>query len=602
MPYILSLILLCCSVLPASAEPGHALAMNGAPKYGPDFSHFEYASPHAPKGGTMRFAAIGTFDSFNPFIAKGNAADGLDLLFDTLTVQALDEPFTEYGLLAERMDVAPDGSGITFFLRKQACFHTGAPVRADDVAFSFTLLRDQGAPSYAQYYAEVERVEVRGEREVHFVFSPGSSKELPLILGQLPVFSKDYWQDKDFGASSLDVPVGSGPYTVGDYKPGQQISYTRNPTYWGRDLPVQTGRYNFDTIIYDYYRDLTVTLEAFKAGEYDFRQEYNSKQWATGYTGPAIKAGLVRTESIPHELPQGMQGFVFNLRRPFFADARVRQAINYAFDFEWSNKNLFYSQYARSQSFFSNSEMAAIGLPGPEEQEILAPLDLPPEVSTQAFHLPVTDGSGTIRDNLRVATDLLAQAGWTVQNGVLTRDGQPFVFEMLLVQADFERVVLPFQRNLARLGITMNVRLVDTSQYLQRLRSFDYDMIVSSFGQSLSPGNEQRFMWHSSSATMPGARNYCGIQNPAIDTLVDLVIAAPDHDSLILRCKALDRALLWGWYVVPHWHTTAWRVAYWDKFGRPEHGPHYGLDLHTWWIDADKEQALAGKRRQLGLK
>lgn len=297
-----------------------------------------------------------------------------------------------------------------------------------------------------------------------------------------------------------------------------------------------------------------------------------------------------------------MQGFVFNLRRPLFADIRVRQAINYAFDFEWSNKNLFYSQYTRSQSFFSNSEMAATGLPSPEEQAILAPLDLPPEVSTQAFHLPETDGSGAIRDNLRVAMDLLTQAGWSVHQGKLMRDGKPFVFEMLLVQQDFERVVLPFQRNLARLGITMNVRLVDTSQYLERLRSFDYDMIVSSFGQSVSPGNEQRFMWHSSSATMPGARNYCGIQSPAIDALVDLVIAAPDRASLVLRCKALDRALLWGWYVVPHWHVTAWRVAYWDKFGRPDKSPGYGLDLYTWWIDVDKEQALAQKRRSLGIK
>jgi len=603
MKRLLVLVLLLVSVLPASAGgPVHGLAMNGQPKYGPDFTHFDYADPDAPKGGTVRLAATGTFDSFNPFIVKGNSADGLGLLFDTLTEQSLDEPFTEYGLVAERIELAPDRSSLTFRLRKEARFHDGSPVTAADVAFTFRTLVEQGTPHYAQYYADVERVETAGPLTVTFFFKPGASQELPLILGQLPVLPEKFWQGRDFSASSLEVPVGSGPYRIGEFKAGQRLTFARDPGYWGRDLPVNRGRHNFDTIIYDYYRDLTVTLEAFKAGEYDFRQEYNSKQWATGYTGPAVERGLIRTENIPHKLSQGMQCFAFNTRRAIFADSLVRKALTHAFDFEWSNRNLFYGQYARSTSFFSNSDMASSGAPTPEEKAILEPLGLPAEVSTQAFSLPATDGSGNIRENLRTAADLLKEAGWVVQNGKLTKDGKPFVFEMLLVQPDFERVVLPFQRNLARLGITMSVRMVDTSQYLERLRGFDFDMIVTSFPQSLSPGNEQRSFWHSASADMPGSRNYCGIKDPAIDKLVDLVIAAPDRESLILRCKALDRALLWGWYVIPQWHATSWRVAYWDKFGRPDKLADYGLDFQSWWVDPLKEKDLAGKRKGAGLK
>lgn len=600
--FVLFLASLLSAAQPAGAAGTHALAMNGEPKYGPDFTHFDYTDPAAPKGGQVRLAAIGTYDSFNPFIVKGNSADGLGLLFDTLTGQSLDEPFTEYGLLAERLELAPDRSAMTFHLRQGARFHDGSPVTSADVAFTFKTLVEQGNPHYAQYYADVEGVETPGPLTVTFRLKPGASQELPLILGQLPVLSEASWQGRDFSASSLDIPVGSGPYRIGEFKAGQRLTFTRDPDYWGRDLPVNRGRHNFDAIVYDYYRDLTVTLEAFKAGEYDFRQEYNSKHWATGYTGPAVNAGLIRTESIPHKLSQGMQCFAFNTRRALFADPLVRQALNFAFDFEWSNKNLFHGQYARSTSFFSNSDMASSGLPTAAERAILEPLGLPEVVFTRAVSLPETDGSGNIRENLRTASELLKQAGWTVADGKLVKDGRPFVFEMLLVQPDFERVVLPFQRNLARLGITMSVRMVDTSQYLERLRGFDFDMIVTSFPQSLSPGNEQRSFWHSSSADTPGSRNYCGIQSPAIDSLVDLVVAAPDRDALILRCKALDRALLWGWYVIPHWHATSWRVAFWDRFGRPQKLADYGLDFQSWWIDPAKDSALAGRRKGVGLK
>lgn len=603
MQLLLVFLILLGTIRPATAgDFSHALAMSGTPRYGADFKHFSYVNPDAPKGGNVRLAAVGTFDSFNPYIVKGNAADGLGLLFDTLTEQSLDEPFTEYGLVAERMEVAQDRSSMTFHLREAAKFHDGSPIMASDVAFTFKTLVAQGSPQYAQYYADVRTVEVTGPKAVTFFFKPGSSQELPLILGQLPVLSEKFWQGRDFSASSLDVPMGSGPYRIGEFKAGQSLTLVRNPGYWGRDLPVNRGRHNFDSITYDYYRDMTVTLEAFKAGEYDFRQEYNSKQWATGYTGPAVKAGLIHTENVPHKLSQGMQAFIFNTRRAIFADANVRKALNFAFDFEWSNKNLFYGQYTRSTSFFSNSDMAAGGLPSPQEKALLAGLDLPPEVGNTEFVLPVTDGGGNNREGLREAAELLRRAGWSVRDGKLLKDGKPFVFEILLVQPDFERVVLPFQRNLARLGIVMNVRMVDSSQYLERLRGYDFDMIVGSFPQSLSPGNEQRSFWHSSSADLPGARNYCGIKSQAIDTLVDRVIAAPDRETLVLRCKALDRALLWGWYVIPHWHATSWRVAFWNMFGRPATTPDFGLDFQSWWVDPVKEKGLAAKRRELGLK
>ncbi len=580
----------------------HALSIDGEPRYPEDFSHFDYVNPDAPKGGQIRLAAIGTFDNFNPYIVKGNAADGLGLLFDTLTEQSMDEPFTEYGLVAEKILVSPDNMGMTFILRPEARFQDQSPITAQDVAFTFNLLVQEGNPHYAQYYADVDRVETPDDKTVNFFFTSGNNKELPSILGQLPVLSKKYWQHRDFSASSLDIPLGSGPYKLQEFRPGQQVVFERDPDYWAKDLAVNKGRHNFKTIIYDYYRDLTVTLEAFKAGEYDFRQETNSKQWATGYTGPAMREGLIRTEHIPHKLSQGMQCFAMNTRRSFFADLLVRKAFNFAFDFEWSNRNLFYGQYARSTSFFSNSDLAAQGPVTQEEKDLGASLGLSGDLVLEETLLPVTDGTGNIRENLRTAIELLHQAGWQIENGKLVKDGQPFEFEMLLVQPDFERVVLPFQRNLQRLGITMKVRIVDTSQYLERLRNFDFDMIVTSFPQSLSPGNEQRSFWHSSSAHVPGSRNYCGINDPWVDVLVDQIIAAPNRDALLLRCKVLDRVLLAGWYVIPHWHAIDWRVAYWDRFGRPEVLPDFGLDLQSWWIDPDKDQKLAEKRRNLGKK
>jgi microcin C transport system substrate-binding protein len=574
----------------------HALAIHGAPKYASDFSHFDYTDPRALKGGTVRFSAIGTFDTLNPFILKGVSAAGLSGLFDTLTYHSDDEAFSEYGLLAESIELSADRSWVSYTLRAEARFHDGTPVTAEDVIFSMNTLKTHGHPFYRAYYASVEKAQQVGERSVKFSFSPGSNRELPLIIGQMPVLSKAYWSSRNFEKTTLEPPLGSGPYRIESVDPGRSITYRRDPDYWGAQLPVNVGRDNFDIIRFDYYRDGTVALEAFKAGEYDFRQENVSKNWATAYDSPALRQGLYKMENIAHQQPTGMQGFVFNTRREIFQDRRVREALDYAFDFEWTNKNLFYGAYTRTRSYFSNSELASRGLPGDAELRILEPYRkrLPEEVFTKVYRPPVTDGSGKLRSNLRQALRLLKQAGWQVQGGKLVnlKTGQPFRFELLLVSPSFERVALPFKRNLERLGIEMNVRTVDTAQYERRIENFDFDMIVMAQGQSLSPGNEQRNFWTSTKASIPGSRNLAGILDPVVDELVELLIAAPDRQSLIERTHALDRVLLWGHYVIPHWHLQQFRVAYWDKFDRPETVPKYDLGLDTWWVDPAKEAAL----------
>lgn len=581
---VLALVLAALAACPA-AYAAHALALGAAPKYGPDFSHFDYVNPEAPTGGHLRLAAVGGFDSFNPWILRGQAAEGVELTVDTLAVQSLDEPFTVYGLLAESLE--PEENALVVRLRPEARFHDGSPVTAADVVFTFQALTEQGSPLYRQYYAEVTGAAALDERTVRFSFAPGHSPELPLIVTQIPVLSRAWWQGRDFGAPSLDPPLGSGPYRVEAVRPGQSVTYRRDPGYWGWGLAVNRGRHNAERITYDTYRDTGVTLEAFLAGQYDIRLETSAKNWHTGYRGPAVAAGRIRRERLAHRLPQGMQCFAFNLRRPVFADSRVRQAIALALDFEWSNQALFHGEYVRSTSFFANSELAAQGPASPEEAALLRPwLDQLPAQVLEPFHLPVTDGSGYPRESLRQALDLLTQAGYRLVDGIMTREGgQRLDFELLLVQPEFERVVLPFQRNLAKLGVRMRVRLMDVAQYVGRLRQFDYDMIVTSFPQSLSPGAEQRGFWTSAAARTPGSRNFCGIMSPAIDALVEAVIGARTRPELVTACRALDRALLHGWYVVPHWHATAFRVAYWAHVRRPETLPPYGLDLQSWWLE-----------------
>lgn len=584
-------------------KPAHGIAMHGDLKYGPDFRHFDYADPDAPKGGTVTFSAIGTFDSLNPYILKGVPAAGLGLVFQTLTVQSEDEPFSEYGEIAASIIVPEDRSWVAFDLRPEARWHDGQPITVEDVIFSLETLKSKGHPFYRAYYKNVVKAEKVGERRVKFTFEGGINRELPLIVGQLPVLPKHWYEGRDFERATLEPPLGSGPYRIERVDAGRTIVYRRIHDWWGADLPVNRGRYNFDEIRYEYYRDSDVALEAFKAGQYDIRLENTAKLWATGYDSPALKRGLIVREEIPVEQPAGMQGFVFNTRRALFQDPRVRQALAYAFDFEWTNKTLFYGAYTRTDSYFENSELEATGLPSAKELELLEPFRdrLPPEVFTVDYAPPVTDGSGNLRDQLRLALRLLREAGWEVQQNRLVnaKTGEPFRFEILLVSPAFERIAGPFVKNLERLGIQASIRTVDTSQYQNRLNEFDFDMIVAVWGQSLSPGNEQRDFWSCEAKQTPGSRNYAGICDPVVDALIDRIIQAPTREDLVAACRALDRVLLWGHYVIPHWHIPYIRIAYWDQFGRPKVLPRHDLDLFAWWVDPTKAAALETARGTL---
>ncbi len=595
--YLLAVALL-FQVIPAKADTRvvHGTSLLGDLKYSPDFKHFDYVNPDALKGGDVRLSAVGSFDSLHPFILKGRSAAGLGLAFESLMAPANDEASTYYGLIAESVEIPDDFSWVAYTLRPEARWHDGSPITTDDVIFSFEMLKTKGHPFYRAYYANVASAEQTGPHTVKFTFAGGLNRELPQIVGQLPVLPKAVFEGRDFEETTLEPIMASGPYRVMEVDPGRAIIYERIKDYWGADLPVNRGRYNFDRIRYDYYRDQTVALEAFKSKEYDFRQETAAKVWATGYDVPSVRDGLIITEEIRHEVPTGMQAFVFNIRRYLFQDRRVREALSLAFDFEWANKNLFYGQYARTGSFFSNSELAATGLPSNAELDYLQPFrgQIPDEVFNKVFETPATDGTGNIRGNLRKAQRLLKSAGWTVQNGALTNNttGQAMEFEVLLVQPTFERVVLPFAQNLKKLGIEVRVRTVDTAQFQNRIDEFDFDVSVQSFGQSLSPGNEQRDWWGSANADIPGSRNVIGIKNPAIDSLINSIIEAPDRQSLIAATRAMDRVLLWNHYVIPQWHSRVFRVAFWNRFSRPEITPKYGLGLFTWWIDPEKDAAL----------
>lgn len=583
-------LLVAAPALAQTAQDG--IALHGAPKYPPDFTHFDYVNPDAPKGGTLHLASIGTFDTVNPFTLKGVAADGAGMVFDTLMTQSMDEPFSEYGLLAQSVTVAPDHTWVSYKLRPEARFQDGKPVTADDVIFSFNTLRDKGHPFYRSYYKDVVKAEKTGPETVRFVFRDGANTELPLIMGQLPVFEKTDWKNKDFAATTLTPIIGSGPYKIESMQPGRSITYVRVKNWWGANLPVNKGRYNFDRIAYDYYRDSTVSLQAFFAGRYDFRAENIAKNWALAYNTPAVQQGLIKRQEIKNELPAGMQGFIFNIRRPLFQDVRVREALNDAFDFEWANKNLAYGAYKRTTSYFENSELAATGLPSPAELKLLNPFraQLPPELFTKPFALPVSDGSGEDRDNLRAAAALLKQAGWTIQNGVLTNaKGQPFTFEIIDDEPAFTRWIEPFLSNLRRLGIQATFRIVDTSQYQNRLDNFDFDMTVSVFPQSLSPGNEEFDFWGSSRANQKGSRNLIGVHDPVVDALLQKLVHADSREDLVTACRALDRVLSWQYYLIPNWYIGSFRIAYWDKFGQPKIAPPYGLAVaDTWWIDPAK--------------
>jgi len=600
---LLAALVILAPVAHAAAE--HGLSLYGALKYPPDFKHFDYVNPDAPKGGAVKYAAIGTFDTLNPYTLKGVPAAGVGLIFDTLLAPAADDPTAAYGLVAESVDVAPDHLSVLYTLRPEARFQDGTKIAPEDVIWTFDTLKAKGHPRYRLYYADVLKAEKEGERGVRFTFRSADNHELPEIVGEMPVLSKAYWAKRDFAETTLDPPLGSGPYKIQSVDPGRAITYVRDPNYWAKDLPVNVGRNNFGTIRYDYYRDQTIALEAFKAGQYDIRIENVAKNWAVGYDGPALQAGLIKKEEIPNKVPEGMQAFVFNTRKPIFQDARVRQALGYLFDFEWANKNLFYGAYTRTKSYFSNSDLASSGVPDADELKLFEPLkgEIPDAVFTTPFTLPTTDGTGNIRDNLRAALKLLAAAGWTLKDERLVNAaGQPFTFEFLLVQPEFERVVLPFAQNLKRAGIAMSVRTIDPAQYENRMQNFDFDMSVAAWGESLSPGNEQRDFWGSKAADEPGSFNLAGIKSPAVDRLIENVIHADGRASLLTATHALDRTLLYGYYVIPNWHLTYFRVAHWAKFGEPAHPPPYALDLDAWWVDPARAGNVEAKKSQVQQK
>ncbi|MEX0759644.1 MAG: extracellular solute-binding protein, partial [Tistlia sp.] len=485
----------------------HAIAMHGEPKYGPDFEHFDYVNPDAPKGGTIRLAATGTFDTFNPYNAKGNPAG---IAYESLLTRSADEAFTEYGLIAESLEWPLDRSWVIFHLRSEARWHDGQPITPEDVVFSLETIKSQGSPQFRHYFQAVERAEKVGPRSVKVFFSEAGNRELPLIVGgDLPIMPKHYWEGRDFSATTLEPPLTSGPYRVGEFEPGRYYVMERVEDYWGSDLPVRVGTGNFDRQRVEFFRDPTVIRQALKSGIIDYRNENQAKAWAVDYDIPAVRQGWLVKELIPNDLTAGMQAFIFNLRRPIFQDERVREALNYAFDFEWTNEALFFGQYTRNTSYFNNSELASSGLPEGEELEVLERFRdrLDPEIFEQPFTVPETDGSGWPRENLLKAMALLQEAGWVVDPESLKlvdgETGRPFTFEILLVQEGFERIVLPLVRNLKRLGIEADVRLVDQSQYINRLRSFDFDMLSLGWGQSDSPGNEQRNMWTSAAAETP---------------------------------------------------------------------------------------------------
>ena len=576
----------------------HALTLYGDPKYPADFTHFDYVNPDAPKAGQIRLAAIGTYDNLNPFILKGVAAAGSLLLYNRLCTKSKDEPFTEYGQLAQSMQMSSDRSWVIFELHPEARWHDGVPVSAADVIFSFKTLTTQGIPFFRTFYADVDTVFAIDERRVKFQFQEGTNREMPLIVGQLRILPAHYWQDRDFGATTLEPPLGSGPYKIADFEPGRSITYERVEEYWGRDIPVHKGRHNFDVIRYEYYRDRNVAIEAFKAGEYDYRSLGNSKEWATDYEGFApIAEGRMVREAIPHQLIRGMSGFAFNTRREKFKDRRVRRALTYAYDFEWTNKQLFYGLFDRSRSYWGNAALGSAGLPVGRELEILEEYRgrIPEEVFTAEYIPPTTDGSGQNRTNLRSAKKLLAEAGWSVVDGALTHaeTGEVMRFEFLLGSSTHERVLGPVVQNLERLGIAATVRTVDAAQYQHRVKDFDYDIISAYWRQTLSPGNEQRNFWSSKASQSHGSRNYAGVSDPVVDELIERQIAAPDRETQVAITRALDRVLLWGHYAIPGSHSSAYRMAYWNKFShRPEPAKN-GLGFpDTWWWDADKAARL----------
>jgi microcin C transport system substrate-binding protein len=588
----------------AAQEPSwkHGLSLFGAPKYPAGFKHFDYVNPAAPQGGTVRQIAFGTYDNFNMVVAgiKGTLASGLELINESLTTPALDEVSTEYGLLAETMSYPPDRSSVTYRLRDDARWHDGKPVTPEDIIFSLNTFKEN-SPQLAAYYRHVTKVEKSGERDVTFVFDGPGNRELPQIVGQLTVLPKHWWEGtdskgrrRDITRTTLEPPLGSGPYRLKDFAPGRTIVYEKVANYWGKDLNVTVGTNNFAQIRYEYYRDTTVALEAFKGDQVDWRTENSAKNWATAYDFPAVRDKKVVLEEFPIRNFGVMQAFAFNIRRDKFKDPRLRRAFNFAFNFEEMNRQLFYGQYQRIDSYFDGTELAARGLPEGKELEILQMVknQVPAELFSKPYTNPVNGNPQAVRNNLREALKLLRAAGYIIKNTKLVnaKTGEPFSVEFLANDPATERFVLFYKPSLQRIGMTVNVRLVDAAQYENRLRQWDFDIITASWGESLSPGNEQRGYWSSRAADQPGSRNLIGIKNPAVDKLIERVIYAKDRADLVAATHALDRVLLWHFYVVPQWSYPYQRTARWDRYSHPQSMPEYGLSAFPsiWWWDKDK--------------
>ncbi|MDN6297829.1 MAG: extracellular solute-binding protein [Halomonas sp.] len=587
----------------ANVATVHALALYGAPELPEDFSHFPHVNPQAPKGGTMvRTAVGGSFDSTNPFIVRGTPASGISQIYDTLMASNPNEPFSLYGLVASGVRVAPDRSWIEFDLRPEARFQDGEPLTADDVVFSLDVLREDGNPFYRSYYAGVGEAIALSPHRVRFTLNDTDSRELPLIVAQMPILPRHYWAERDFTSPTLAAHPGSGPYRIAEVNPGRRIVYARDDDYWGKDLPVNVGRYNIGRLVFDYYRDRDIAWEAFKAGLTDYRTDARAATWAIGYDFPAFEEGLVKRITVPDVSPSMMQAFVFNLRKGKFQDPRVREALSLTFDFPWLNTNIFYGTYQRTQSFFQNSPMQARGLPSRDELALIEPFHdelVESHGSDDLFEksLPIEQPTA-LRARLKKALGLLREAGYRVEDGTLVhqQSGRPLRLEVLLYDSGLERVVQPMLRNMARLGIQTSIRIVDISQYLNRVRKFDYDIVISHFPQSNNPGNEQRDFWTSEAADRPQSRNVMGLESSAVDALVEQLISADSRQELNTVIHALDRVLRWGFYVIPHYHSGETRIAVWDKFGYPQPFPAYGMDLDAWWVDAERAARLEQRR------
>ena len=586
---ICALALLSLGVLPLRAEPVHAIAMHGAPKQPADFKHFSYVNPDAPKGGRLVLTSFGSFDSLNPLIVKGEPAAGIrDFVIESLMARGLNEPFTLYGLIAETVEVPEDRSSITFNLNPKAHFSDGRAITADDVLFSFEVLKEKGRPNHRAYFAKVTKAERLDDHAVRFTFDASGDREMPLILGLMPVLPRHLIDPKTFDETSLSAPIGSGPYRVAKVDPGRSITYERDPNYWGKDLPVNRGRFNFDEIRFDYFREASVQFEAFKTGQAYLWPDEDPRRWANGYDFPAVKDGRIVKRDFDIGLPAGMTALVFNTRRKVFADPRVRRALIYLFDFEWINRTLYAGLYSRTQSYFERSILASAGRPADaRERELLAPYAkyVRPEIMAGTYRFPSTSGTGRDRANQRAAFRLLKEAGYKLEGEMLVdpKTGRQLEFEILAASTAQEGLLLSFARDVERLGLKVNVRVVDSAQYQARLTNYDYDMIQNTWVSSLSPGNEQLFRWSTAAAKTPGTYNFAGVENPAADAMISALLAAKSEENFVSAVRALDRVLLSGDYVIPLFYTPKQWVAYWTRLRHPETTPLFGYNVDSWW-------------------